>query len=224
MQRVLEPEVMDDEAEAAAYDAMDFWETDALFAETASQLAPSEPGRALRALDLGTGTAKIPVLLASARADVEVLAIDLADSMLALARRRVEGAGLAGRVTLAHMDAKSPSLEPGSFDLVMSSSLAHHLPDPTTLFVTIARLVRPGGAVLVRDLARPESPEAARALVSRVSPRDSAEQQRLFFESLCAALEPGEVRVMLDRAGLADVTVRMVTERHWSAERARSLP
>lgn len=220
MERVLEPEVMDDDDEAAAYDAMDFAETDGLFADAASALAPPAGGAPLRVLDLGTGTAKIPILLATARPDVRVLAIDLAESMLRLARARVERAGLAGRVTLAHMDAKSPALEPGSFDLVMSSSVAHHLPEPAALFVAAARLVRPGGAVLVRDLARPATVADAHAVVARVSPDASPEQARLFFESLCAALEPGEVRAMLDGAGLFDVTVRMATDRHWSAERA----
>lgn len=59
MQRVLEPEVMDSWEEAVAYDAMDFTEVNAAFAQRAIALAPT----AAKVLDAGTGTARIPLLL-----------------------------------------------------------------------------------------------------------------------------------------------------------------
>jgi len=56
MERILEPEVMDDREEAIEYDAMDFTEVNTNFAKEAVQLA----GINARVLDVGTGTARIP--------------------------------------------------------------------------------------------------------------------------------------------------------------------
>jgi len=58
MERILEPEVMDDREEAIEYDAMDFTEVNTNFAKEAVQLA----GINARVLDVGTGTARIPTV------------------------------------------------------------------------------------------------------------------------------------------------------------------
>ena len=222
MRRTLEPEVMDTAQDAEEYDAMDFTEPDARFADAAAAtLGDASPGT-LRALDIGTGTAKIPVLLLARRPGLSVLAVDMADEMLRLAARNIERAGLARACTVARMDAKALDVGPASFDLVMSNSLAHHLPEPLDLFREIARVVRPGGAVVVRDLLRPETTDAAWAIVNRVGPDDSARQKQLFFDSLCAALTLDEVRDMVTAAGLHGATVTQVSDRHWSVERPRS--
>ena len=63
-------------------------------------------------LDLGTGTALIPVELCRQDHECRVMAVDLAVSMLELARYNVEAAGLIERITLAQVDAKSVSYTP----------------------------------------------------------------------------------------------------------------
>lgn len=220
MRRTLEPEVMDTADDAEEYDAMDFSEPDTRFAEAAVRLLGAAPGA--RVLDVGTGTAKIPLLLLARRPDASVLAVDMAAEMLRVAARNLERAGLAAACALARMDAKALDVEPGSFDLVMSNSLAHHLPEPLDLFREIARVVKPGGAILVRDLVRPESEDAARAMVDRVAAGDTPRQRRLFFDSLCAALTLDEVRERVAAAGIEGATVALVSDRHWSVERPRA--
>lgn len=220
MRRTLEPEVMDTAEDAEEYDAMDFSEPDARFADAAATLL-GDP-RGARALDVGTGTAKIPVLLLARRPGVTVLAVDMADEMLRVAAQNLARAGLEGACRLAKMDAKALAVPSASFDLVLSNSLAHHLPEPLDLFREIARVVAPGGAVLVRDLLRPDSPEAAWAIVDRVGAPGSPRQRRLFFDSLCAALTLDEVRAMVLAAGLEGAAVTQVSDRHWSVERPRS--
>lgn len=217
MRRTLEPEVMDTADDAEEYDAMDFSEPDSRFAETAAQLLGS--GAIRRVLDIGTGTAKIPVLLVRRQPDVRILAVDMAEQMLRVAAKNLERAGIANRCALARMDAKALNVPAESFDLVMSNSLAHHLPDPLALFCEIARVVRPNGAVLIRDLIRPETEADAWATVDRVSPNDTERQRQLFFDSLCAALTIDEVRDMVMAAGLAGANVVQVSDRHWSVER-----
>jgi ubiquinone/menaquinone biosynthesis C-methylase UbiE len=215
MERVTEPELMDTAVDAAEYDAMDFVASDTKFALAA--LSWLEPGPR-RALDVGTGTARIPVLMAERRSDLNIVALDAAAHMLALGAKHIERAGLEGRVELRLQDGKALLLAGERFDLVISNSVVHHIPEPVSLLREVARAVRPGGAVVVRDLVRPDSPEAAWDLVRRVSPHDSPRQQQLFFDSLCAALTLSEVRAALDEAGLGALSLTMVSERHWSAE------
>lgn len=217
MNRTLEPEVMDTVEDAEEYDAMDFSETDTQFAERAVALLGDARGG--RGLDIGTGTAKIPLLFLARRSDFTMLAVDMADEMLRVAERNIATAGLTQACTLARMDAKALDAPPDSFDLVMSNSIAHHIPEPLGLFREVARVAGPGGAVLVRDLLRPESQEAAWEIVNRVAAGDTARQKQLFFDSLCAALTLDEVREMVSAAGLEGAQVVQSSDRHWSVER-----
>lgn len=116
------------------------------------------------------------------------------------------------------MDAKRLRLPNAHFDLTVCNSTIHHLPEPIVGFREIARVTKPGAAIMVRDLARPPSMDAAWAIVKRAAAGESRHQQQLFFDSLCAALTPEEVTDVVSRAGLAVLTIRMVSDRHWTAE------
>src|SRR5512135_587521 len=98
MERVLEPEVMDTALDAEEYDAMDFAEPNGRFAEDALALVGSVPGAEV--LDIGTGTADIPLRMLQRDARVRVVAVDLAREMLHIARRKIAAAGFADRCRL----------------------------------------------------------------------------------------------------------------------------
>jgi ubiquinone/menaquinone biosynthesis C-methylase UbiE len=219
MRRRLEPEVMDTEEDAAEYDAMDFSEPNGQFAEAA--LALCEGLAQPQVLDIGTGTARIPILMLQRSPRMSVLAIDLAGEMLQVAAQNLARHGLSSRCTLRRLDAKALEID-GSFDLVMSNSTAHHIPEPLDLFREIQRVASDRGAILVRDLIRPESEEEAWSIVERVSQGDSPRQRRLFFDSLCAALTLDEVEAAARAADLEGVVVSRVSDRHWSMQRPAS--
>src|SRR5262245_56870530 len=92
--RVLEVEVMVTPEEAAGYDAMDHSQLHRALG-AAFRAAWAAPGPVL---DLGTGTAQIPVELCRQPPTARVVAADLAEHMLALARRNVERAGFVDRI------------------------------------------------------------------------------------------------------------------------------
>lgn len=209
--RILEPEVMDDWQEAIAYDAMDFLAADRDFALTAIQLYP----QAVRVLDIGTGTAKIPIVLCQEQVNYRVLGVDLAESMLAVGRRNVEAAGLAARIELTLADAKNLPYPAGAFDLVVSNSLVHHIPEPIDLLREVARLVKPAGAVLIRDLLRPQSLAEIDRIVAQAG-NYNRHQTQLFRDSLHAALTLAEVQDLVVAAGLARAHVYQSSERHWT--------
>jgi ubiquinone/menaquinone biosynthesis C-methylase UbiE len=152
------------------------------------------------------------------RSNLDILAVDMASEMLRVAARR-----LGDRCKLAQMDAKALGVPNASYDLVMCNSTAHHIPEPKALFHEIARVVKATGAILVRDLVRPESEDDAWAIVKRVAAGEHPRQQQLFFDSLCAALTLDEVRDLVAAAGIERMTIALCSDRHWTAERAQSL-
>ncbi|OYT72146.1 MAG: SAM-dependent methyltransferase [Chloracidobacterium sp. CP2_5A] len=219
MERILEPEAMDTAEEAADYDAMDFAEVNAAFAEAVAALGV----RSGRILDVGTGTARIPMLIAERLPDVEIVAVDLSSEMLKLGARHIAAAGLESRIELRLADAKRLPFPAASFDAVVSNSIVHHIPEPATALRELARVAKPGAALLIRDLLRPETPEAADALVARYAAGESPRQQKLFRDSLGAALTLEEIAAAAQEAGLTDATIAQTSDRHWTLLRPPQL-
>ena len=216
MKRVLEPEVMDTREEAEAYDTMDHSAVNTVFVERVVELGASEG----HFLDLGTGPAQIPIFLAQRCPEIRITGIDLSVNMLTLGERHVAEAGLAYRIALECVDAKDLPYSDQSFDGVISNSIIHHLPDPMAAFREIRRVIRPGGLILIRDLMRPDTPEAAQALVDRYAADDTPYQKKLFYDSFLAALTIPETEAMLAQTSLTDAIVVQSSDRHWSVERS----
>lgn len=218
MQRVTEPEVMDSPEEANEYDAMDFTDVNTAFAQRAVALGP--PAGLI--LDAGTGTARIPILMIQRCPQWQIIGIDLAPSMLAVGQANVERSGLGQQIQLELVDAKQLPYPDASFDMIVSNSLVHHLPSPLPFLVELKRVLKPNGAVLLRDLIRPASAEILNAIVEQVAAECNAHQKQLFQDSLYAAFTLDEVKELMQQAGLTDVEVYQSSDRHWSVERARS--
>ena len=130
LERVLEPEVMDTAEEAHDYNDMDHSEVNTLFVNDLLQYAQSQEQQIGKVLDLGTGTALIPIELCCKVPDCRVTAIDMAAHMLELAGKNVDRAGFSDRISLERVDAKSMPFADQSFDCSMSNSIIHHIPDP----------------------------------------------------------------------------------------------
>lgn len=218
--RILEPELMDTEDDALEYHAMDFWAADRAFADAALQLIAGVPHAQIA--DFGTGTAKIPVLMGLRRKDLRIFAMDPAGEMLRVAQDHVKENGLEHVVSLAKVDGRATGLAEGRFDLVMCNSTVHHMHDPLALLREMKRVLRPGGAVLMRDLERPASMDDAWAIVKKVAAGDTMKQQQLFFDSLCASLTRAELRRLLAQIGWGDLEVTKSSDRHWSVARPAS--
>ncbi|MBI3448078.1 MAG: class I SAM-dependent methyltransferase [Acidobacteria bacterium] len=205
--RILEPEVMDGSGEVAAYlDGVATAHLDRMddgFVRAAVRFA--RPGA--RILDIGTGTAAIPVKIALRRPDVTVTGIDLSEEMLRAARERIRGARLGRRVRVRTGSARRIPFRRGAYDLVVSNSLLHHLPDPVPLFDEIARVLAPGGRVFMRDLRRP-GPSRIEAHIRRHGRFYRGEMLRLFSDSVRAAFKVAEMAEMVGESRLAGCRVR----------------
>lgn len=212
LSRVLEPEAMDSEEEAREYDAMDHGAVNARFCDDLLALGPDLAST----LDVGTGTALIPIELCRRAPAARVVAIDLADSMLALGARNVERVGLSQAITLVHADAKSLPHQDGTFACVVSNSIVHHIPDAAPVFGELLRVLAPGGCLFVRDLLRPETDAAVRALVETYAANETPRQRDLFEASLRASFTLTEMREIARFNGLPESAVTQTSDRHWT--------
>jgi ubiquinone/menaquinone biosynthesis C-methylase UbiE len=210
--RVLEPEVMDTQAEARDYDAMDHQAVNELFVSDFLKIWDG----GVPILDVGTGTAQIPIALCQASAGARVVAIDLADEMLRLGRLNVRREGLEDRITLELRDAKRLPYHEATFAAVISNSIIHHIPEPLYVVREIVRVLAPDGALLVRDLLRPTDMESLEHLVRTYAGDANAHQQKLFAESLHAALTLDEARRLVTAVGWDPDNVRQTSDRHWT--------
>ena len=219
MRRKPEPaELMDDPTQAEAYATTDFEEPNALFMEQFARCFPHGPqglpGAAAQLLDLGCGPADITVRLACRYPACQATGVDGAEAMLRFGREAVTRARLQGRVHLLRATLPLETLPCPAYDTIVSNSLLHHLMEPAVLWDTVARFGRSGTQVLVMDLFRPVSPAAAETVV-KVHAGDAPQiLRRDFYNSLCAAFRPSEVRGQLQAAGLEGLEVKTVSDRH----------
>ncbi|HRK23495.1 MAG TPA: metalloregulator ArsR/SmtB family transcription factor [Beijerinckiaceae bacterium] len=139
-------------------------------------------------LDIGTGTGRMLEILAP-RAR-RAVGLDVSPAMLAVARANLERAGI-GNVQLRQGDAYALAPGEGGFNLIVIHQVLHFLDDPVRAVREAARLLAPGGRLLIADLA----PHADERLRSQFNHR------RLGFA-------PEEIASVLRDAGLEAIRVR----------------
>ena len=161
MKRVLEAELMDDVEQARAYARADFADENQGFVDRFREYFPDWTGG--HVLDVGCGPADIPIRFLRAFPNARVTGVDASRPMLDLASESVAEAGLADKVTLRCERFQALTL-PDQADALLSNSLLHHVPNPLQFWFHLKQWAKPGACILVMDLLRPESPEAAQSL------------------------------------------------------------
>jgi ubiquinone/menaquinone biosynthesis C-methylase UbiE len=221
LQRVAEPEVMDDSAEVEAYSsaaAQSYLNAvDDTFVGHATRLVRSrERGRAL---DIGTGPGQIVLKLARQLTLWKFMGVDRSPNMIAQGAAGLASAGeLAGRVQFYVADGNQIPFRDGSFDLVVCNSVLHHLAEPRKLLAEIARLVKPGGAILLRDLRRPGR-LAYPFHVRRHGRHYQGLMYKLYCDSVRSAYTVEELRRLLDSSPLKGARIFEHGETHIGLER-----
>ncbi len=215
--RVLEPEAMDTAAEALDYDQMDHSEVNRRFAsDFLAAFTAAGCAENATVLDLGTGTAQIPIELCRQNPRIRVVAVDLSIEMLKLAATNITRADVRHRIQLELVDAKRLPFADGTFAAVTSNSIVHHIPRPLDTLLEAVRVVRPGGLLFFRDLARPRDDSVVAHLVKQYAGVCNEQQRKLFDDSLRAALSVDEMRDHAASLGFALETVSATSDRHWT--------
>jgi SAM-dependent methyltransferase len=153
-----------------------------------------EPGHTV--VDLGCG-AGADLLLAAERVGAagRVIGIDMTDAMLERARANVAKAG-ATNVELKSGLIEALPVDASSVDWVISNCVVNLSPEKPRVFREVARVLRPGGRMLISDIVVERVPAWVRAVVGKFNP------------AVAGAVGEGEYVAGLQRAGLADVEVR----------------
>jgi ubiquinone/menaquinone biosynthesis C-methylase UbiE len=222
-QRMPEPEVMDDLGEVEAYSSAAAQaylnKIDDTFVAHALRLVNRrERGRAL---DIGSGPGQIVVKLARSLTRWKFVAVDRSSHMIAEAVANLAAAGpeLAGRVEFQIADANALPYPDATFDLVTCNSVLHHMAEPERLLAEITRLVKPRGAVLLRDLRRPN--RLAHGWHVRHHGRHYGGKMRELYEaSVRAAYIAPELQKMLEASRLTGARIFNEPSTHIGVERS----
>ena len=214
LQRILEPEVMDTLEEALEYDSMDHSQVNEVFCNDFFAARNLKDG--VQILDVGTGTAQIPIVMCKRNSSLKITAIDLAESMLTLGNKNIQTARLEDSITLVKVDSKKMPYPDESFDQVVSNSIIHHIPNPLECFKEMIRVTKKDGLLFIRDLLRPFSIVELHNIVNLHAGDATPKQKQLFTDSLHASLSLAEVREMVKRFGFDAFTVIQSSNRHWT--------
>jgi len=99
-----------------------------------------------RIAEIGCGTGQMSLYLA--RADRQIVAADLSRGALQLGAAAARRYGI-DRIEFVEMDLHRPALTPRAFDVVYTSGVLHHTPNPQLAFAALTQLVRRGGILVV---------------------------------------------------------------------------
>lgn len=214
MQRIPEPELMDDLVQAKAYHDADFSESHGLRVDLFRERVPTSHLTG-KVLDIGCGSGDIVFRFAKAFKDLHITAVDGSDAMLDIAREDVANRPeIKDSIEFAKAFIPSDDIPKNKYNIIMSHSFLHHLHDPSGLWQTIKQHAKPNTFVFVADLRRPASTDAAQAIIDEQA-ADEPEVLRIdYYNSLCAALTPDEISQQLSNAGLDQLNVEAVGENY----------
>jgi 2-polyprenyl-3-methyl-5-hydroxy-6-metoxy-1,4-benzoquinol methylase len=227
MERIPEPELMNEALQVSAYASADFSDSDSAVLCRLVELCREfgqEPTANDLLVDLGCGPGNIAERLHRQWPTSRVIGMDGAEAMLQVARsrqqscpgsdaqlhyRKVALADLAAVGWSAVEDWSAPKAA-----VVISNSLLHHLHHPEMLWQATHRLACSGAVVLHRDLRRPANAEEALALRERYLPDAPDVLRHDYLASLHASFTVEEVRAQLERCGLGCLRVEAVADRY----------
>lgn len=110
-----------------------------------------------RVVDVATGTGDLAIALARRIPAAEVTGIDLSAQMLAVARRKAEAAGLAGRIRLEEGDGERLPLPDASADAATVAFGIRNFGDPEAGLAELRRILKPGGRLVILEFSRPRN-------------------------------------------------------------------
>lgn len=119
-------------------------------------------------LDVGCGPGQFTILIAEALPHAEVVGIDLAPTMIELARDHAAQSVARERIRFEVADVAHLPFADAHFDVVMSSGSIKHWPDPVAGLCEMHRVLVPKGRAFVGEMNRLAPPQAIAAQRTRL--------------------------------------------------------
>ena len=164
-----------------------------------------------RILDLATGTADFAIMAARLFPHARVRGVDLTPAMLDVGRRKVAEAGLEGRIALEEGDACALACADASADVAVCAFGFRNFPDRAVALREVARVLAPGGHLLVLELFKPRfrvlaaATAAWMACVARLFAGGVREDYAYLRKSIGETCTEAEFGRLASAAGLAAV-------------------
>lgn len=214
MERIVEPELMEEEEQSLAYAEADFEQPHNYFIQLFREKFGTQIGN--NVLDLGCGTGDITLRFAKAYADCHIDGIDGSKAMLSYAHQDLAACdeSIIPRVNFIKGILPQASLPLDNYDVIISNSLLHHLHNPLVFWQCIHSYSQKGTKIFMMDLLRPDNIQEAFKLVENYANNEPSILQRDFFNSLCAAFTLNEVKQQLTSQNLDYLSVQQISDRH----------
>jgi len=212
MNRITEPELMEEEEQVLAYAQADFEEPHNRVLELFLEVFRVEEING-HILDIGCGPGDISRRFARRFPHCQLTGVDGSKAMLQLARSLTEEA-LQQRLSFIHGVIPHISLPERDYTAIISTSFLHHLHDPQNLWDTISRYATKRSRIFLVDLLRPKDEVQADRLAATYSGAEPTILKKDFYNSLLAAFRPEEIKEQLRLADLSFLKVKTISDRH----------
>ncbi|MEV4713913.1 class I SAM-dependent methyltransferase [Micromonospora sp. NPDC049374] len=139
-----------DRRRSVSYDRMSRWALRGLYRRVAADVAAVAPQSAM-ILDIGTGPGRLLHELADRRPDLTLTGVDPSPHMIQVAEQAATSRSLGHRVRFQIADVADLPHPDGSVEVVVSTLSLHHWPDLAAAATELARVLRPGGRLMIYD-------------------------------------------------------------------------
>ncbi|MDE6452738.1 MAG: bifunctional demethylmenaquinone methyltransferase/2-methoxy-6-polyprenyl-1,4-benzoquinol methylase UbiE [Muribaculaceae bacterium] len=182
-----------------------------------SRVAREEPARIL---DIATGTGDMAIAMARRMPGAEVEGIDLSEGMVAVGCRKVERAGLGGRVTLRTGDSMDLPLPDAAVDAVTVAFGVRNFEHLARGYAEMMRVLRPGGVLWVLELSTPRGRLTAplyrlytRTVIPALGRLVSRDVRAYSYlpESIAAVPQGADMCALMLEAGASEASFRSMT-------------
>lgn len=171
-------------------------------------------------LDVATGTGDLAITLSRRIPGATITGIDLSEGMIAIGRKKVEEAGLSGRISMQAADCLSLPFADNSFDAVTVAYGVRNFEHLDRGYAEMARVLRPGGMLCVIELSTPSNPLVkpfynlyTRAIIPAIGRAVSSDTRAYSYlpASIAAMPQGDKMLALMTAAGLAEPRLRPLT-------------
>jgi len=178
------------------------------------------PPEAGMVLDVATGTGDMAMTIARKRPAALVVGVDFVPEMMAVGREKTSRAGLGSRIEYTAGDAMQLQFENNRFDAVTAAFGLRNMPDRIEALKEMARVVRPGGRVLILEMTLPRNMKLyrffhwyLRTVIPTVGGIISGNRRAYQYlpDSIEDFIKPEQLTDYMDRAGLTNIRAWSLT-------------
>jgi ubiquinone/menaquinone biosynthesis C-methylase UbiE len=120
-------------------------------------------------LEVGPGPSHISIEIAKRLQDVEIIGLEISDTMIEMSNINAREHGVSGKITLKKGDASKMPFGDSTFDFVITSGSLHHWKKPNQVINEIYRVLKSECTALVSDLRKDAPKEKIKEFSNKIN-------------------------------------------------------